>query len=162
MLGKWLRVVPELILPRVEPNAMKLPSVCSYESCHGRHFRHHHEIDKPLKNTEYEALVAQRYRYLRCKRTFRLYPAGVARAQVSQRVKGPSVILHILRLSYGTNSLALERSGVYICRSSVYEALQAAADNVPGLKHKDVFAGLQTPALANYLTSVKSNGCFSA
>ena len=49
----------KLILPRVEPSEMNLPSICPYESCQGRHFRHHQEVSKPLKDTEYDAVSAQ-------------------------------------------------------------------------------------------------------
>jgi transposase-like protein len=148
----------ELILPRVEPSEMNLPSICPYESCQGRHFRHHQEVDKPVKDTKYEAVFAQRNECLRCKRTFRLCPPGVTRAQTSQRVKGLSVMLYLLGLSYGATSLALEALGVYMCKSSVYEAVQAAAKKVPGLKRNQVFAGLRTPVLGGDLTSVKCNG----
>jgi transposase-like protein len=148
----------QLILPRVEPSEMTLPSICPYESCQGRHFRHHQEVGKPLKDTEYDAVSAQRYECLRCKRTFRLYPSGVTRAQTSQRVKGLGVMLYLLGLSYGATSLALEALGVYMCKSSVYEAVQAAAEKVPGMKGNEVFARLRTPALGGDLTSVKCNG----
>jgi transposase-like protein len=148
----------QLILPRVEPREMSLPSVCPYEDCQGRHFRHHQEVDKALKDTEHDWVVAQRYECLRCKRTFRVYPQGVTQAQTSQRVKGLGVMLYVLGLSYGATSLALEALGVYMAKSSVYEAVQAAAEKVPGLKHSEVFAGLRTPALGGDLTSVKCNG----
>ena len=148
----------QLILPRVEPSVMSLPSVCPHEDCQGRHFRHHQEVDKPLKDTEYDAVSAQRYECLRCERTFRLYPSGVTRAQTSQRVKGLGVMLYLLGLSYGATSLALEALGVYMCKSSVYEAVQAAAKKVPGMKRTEAFAGIRTPALGGDLTSVKCNG----
>jgi hypothetical protein len=148
----------QLILPRVEFSEMSLPAVCPYESCQGRHFRHHQEVDKPLKDTEYDSVFAQRYERLRCKRTFRLYPQGVTRAQTSQRVKGLGVMLYLLGLSYGASSLALEALGVYMCKTSVYEAVQAAAERVPGMKRREVFSGLQTSALGGDLTSVKCSG----
>lgn len=44
------------------------------------------------------------------------------------------------------------------CKTSVYEAVQAAAEKVPGLKRNEVFARLRTPALGGDLTSVKCNG----
>jgi len=148
----------QLILPRVEIGEMSLPCVCPYESCQGRHFRHHQEVEKPLKDTEYGSVFAQRYECLRCKRTFRLYPHGVTRAQTSQRVKGLGVMLYLLGLSYGATSLALEALGVYMCKTSVYEAVQAAAEKVPGMKRHEVFSGLQTSALGGDLTSVKCRG----
>jgi transposase-like protein len=148
----------ELTLPRVEPSEWKMPTICPHKGCQGRHFEHHQEVDKPLKDTTYGRVVARRYRCLRCKRTFRVYPQGVTRAQTSQRVKGLGVMLYLLGLSYGATSLALEALGVYMSKTSVYEAVQAAAEKVPGLKREEVFAGLRTPALGADLTAVKCNG----
>jgi transposase-like protein len=73
-------------------------------------------------------------------------------------VKGLGVMLYLLGLSYGATSLALEALGVYMSKTSVYEAVQAAAEKVPGLKQNEVLAGVQTPALGGDLTSVKCNG----
>ena len=148
----------ELILPRVDATEYKKVSVCPYEDCQGRHFEHHQKVDKPLKDTKYRAVWAHRYRCLRCRRTFRVYPQGVTRAQTSQRVKGLGVMLYLLGLSYGAVALALEALGVYMSKSSVYEAVQAAAEKVPGLRRNEVFGGLQTPAMGGDLTSVKCNG----
>jgi len=148
----------QLILPGVEPTAMNLPSVCPYQHCQGRHFRHHQQVNKAVKDTHYACVITDRYECLRCKRTFRVYPQGVTRAQTSQRVKGLGVLLYLLGLSYGAVSLTLEALGVYVCKSSVYEAVQAAAEKVPGLKRNEVFAGIRTPAMGSDLTSVKCNG----
>ena len=148
----------QLILPQVKPTEFKEPAVCPHKGCQGGYFEHHQEVDKALKDTTYGSVSAHRYRCLRCKRTFRVYPQGVTHAQTSQRVKGFAVMLYLLGLSYGATSLALEALGVYMSKSSVYEAVQAAAEKVPGLKRKEVFAGLRTPALGGDLTSVKCNG----
>jgi transposase-like protein len=69
-----------------------------------------------------------------------------------------AVLLYLLGLSYGAVSLALEALGVYMCKSRVYDTVQAVAEEVPGLKREQVFAGLKTPALGADLTSVKVNG----
>ena len=148
----------ELILPRVKPDELEQRLVCPHEGCQGRHFEHHQQVDKPLKDTEHRVVSAHRYRCLRCNRTFRVYPVGVTQAQTSQRVKGLSVMLYLLGLSYGATSLALEALGVYMSKSSIYEAVQAAAEKVPGMKRREVFAGLRTPALGGDLTSVKCSG----
>jgi len=87
-----------------------------------------------------------------------VYPQGVTRAQTSLRVKGLAVLLYLLGLSYGAVSLALEALGVYLCKSRVYDTVQAVAERVPGLKREQVFEGLRTPALGADLTSVKVNG----
>lgn len=148
----------QLILPRVEPGEVQMPTICPYDDCEGRHFRHHQAVKKPLKDTQYDSVTAHRYECLRCRRTFRLYPQGVTQAQTSQRVKGLAVMLYLLGLSYGATSLALEALGAYMCKSSIYEAVQAAAEKVPGMKRREVFRGLRTPALGGDLTSVKCHG----
>jgi hypothetical protein len=68
------------------------------------------------------------------------------------------VLLYLLGLSYGAVSLALDALGVYMCKTSVYEAVQAVAEKVPGLKRQAVFGGLRTPALGSDVTSVKCKG----
>lgn len=148
----------QLVLPQVEPTVITLPTVCPYEECQGMRFEYHQAVIKPVKDTVYLAVTAHRYRCLRCQRTFRVYPVGVTQAQVSRRVKGLAVMLYLLGLSYGAVSLVLEALGTYMSKTSVYEAVQAAAERVPGLKRQQVFAGLQTPALGGDVTSVKVNG----
>jgi transposase-like protein len=148
----------QLILPRVEPTNINVPSVCPHQDCQGRHFRHHQQVDKGLKDTRYTTVSAERCECLPCKRTFRVYPQGVTRDQMSQRAKGLAVLLYLLGLSYGAVSLALEALGVDMCKTSVYEAVQAVAEKVPGLKRQAVFGGLRTPALGGDVTSVKCNG----
>ena len=148
----------QMILPQVKPAELKAPEVCPCPGCQGRHFQFLQTVKKPVRDTVYEAVVAQRYRCLRCGKTFRVYPAGVSRSQVSQRVKGLGVMLYLLGLSYGAVSLALEALGVYLAKSSIYEAVQAAAAQVPGLKQASVFKGLKTPAMGADVTSVKCKG----
>jgi transposase-like protein len=148
----------QLILPRVDPTLFDMPSVCPVKGCQGKQFEHHQEVVKPLKDTKHEVVTAHRYRCLRCKQTFRVYPQGVTHAQTSQRVKGMAVLLYLLGLSYGAVSLTLEALGVYMAKSSVYEAVQAAAKKVPGLKRQEVLAGIRTPAVGSDLTSVKCKG----
>ena len=148
----------KLILPRVVPTAIKPPLHCSKEGCVGRHFQLHQVVDKSLRDTRYPEVDVHRYKCLRCGGTFRVYPQGVSRAQISLRVKGLGVLLYLLGLSYGAVSLALEALGVYMCKSGVYDAVQAVAERVPGLKREQVFEGLKTPALGADLTSVKVNG----
>jgi len=147
-----------LLLPRVEPSEMTAPTLCPYEGCEGRHFRFHQAVPKALRDTVYPEVRAQRYACLRCKKTFRVYPTGVTEQQTSQRVQGLAVMLYLLGLSYGAVSLALEALGVYLCKSRVYDVVQAAAERVPGLKREAVFEGLRTPAVGGDITSVKCNG----
>lgn len=148
----------QLILPRVVVTEFSLPTECPYADCQGRHFVHHQEVTKPVKDTLYDMVTARRYRCLRCQRTFRVYPQGVSHAQISQRVKGLAVMLYLLGLSYGAVSLALEALGIPIGKTTVYEAVQAAAAKVAGMKRQAVFADIRTPALGSDVTSVKCQG----
>ncbi len=148
----------QMILPRVEPEVLTVPPACPYPKCSGTHFRLHQEVVKPLRDTLYPHVTARRYQCLRCKRTFRRYPGGVSSAHTSQRVRGLAVMLYLLGLSYGAVSLVLEALGTYLCKSRVYDAVQAAAERVPGLKRQKVFEDIRTPALGGDLTSVKCNG----
>jgi len=45
-----------------------------------------------------------------------------------------------------------------MCKSRVYDAVQAAAGCVPGMKRGQVFENVRTPALGGDLTSVKVKG----
>jgi transposase-like protein len=148
----------KLILPRVGATEIQRPVQCAYHGCGGQHLRLHQVVRKPLRDTRYLEVEAYRYQCLRCGRTFRVYPKGVTGAQTSLRVKGLAVLLYLLGLSYGAVSLALDALGVYLCKSSVYDTVQAVAERVSGLKREQVFAGLKTPALGGDLTSVKVNG----
>jgi len=148
----------QMLLPKVEPDTFTLPTKCPYDGCPGTHFREHQEVAKAVRDTRYEHVTAWRYECLRCHRTFRVYPVGVTRAHVSLRVKGLAVMFYLLGLSYGAVSLVLEALGVYLCKSRVYEVVQAAAQRVPGLKRQQVFQDVRTPALGCDITSVKCNG----
>jgi transposase-like protein len=147
-----------LILPRVEPTPIIPPAQCPYSGCQGTHFRLHQEVAKSIQDSVYARVTAHRYECLRCHRTFRVYPRGVTRDQKSQRVKGLAVLLYLLGLSYGAVSLTLEALGVYLCKSRVYDTVQAMAKRVPGLKRREVFEGVRTPALGSDVTSVKCKG----
>ena len=147
-----------LILPVVKPGEFVLPTVCPRKGCTGSYFRFYQRVDKPLKDTVYPQVIAHRYQCLKCGRTFRVYPSGVTNAQTSQRVKGLAVLLYLLGLSYGAVSLTLEALGCYMCKSRVYDAVQAAAERVPGLRREAVFGDVRTPALGGDVTSVRCNG----
>ena len=148
----------QMLLPKVEPATFTLPTTCPRPGCPGTHFQERQEVNKAVRDMVHQQVVARRYACLRCGRTFRVYPLGVTRAQVSLRVKGLAVMFYLLGLSYGAVSLVLEALGVYVCKSRVYDVVRAAAQRVPGLKQRQVFEGIQTPALGCDLTSVKCNG----
>jgi transposase-like protein len=147
-----------LLLPKVDPKAMAVPSKCGYADCTGKRVQVHQPVTKALRDTLYQQIEVHRYRCLKCGRTFRVYPPGVSQAQSSERVKGLAVMLYLLGLSYGAVSLALDSLGVPLSKTRVYEMVQAVAARVPGLKREEVFQGVKTTALGGDLTSVKCAG----
>jgi len=147
-----------LLLAKVEPKALPIPSKCGYANCTSKQVRLHQPVKKALRDTVHQQVEAHRYRCLKCRRTFRVYPPGVTQAQSSERVKGLAVMLYLLGLSYGAVSLALGSLGVPLSKTRVYETVQAAAARVPGLKREEVFEGIKTQALGGDLTSVKCAG----
>lgn len=148
----------KLILPVVDPEQFEEPKRCRDVKCKGKHFLPWQAVPKKVRDSEYEAVTARRYKCLRCGRTFRVYPQGVQNGQVSQRVKGMAVMLYLLGLSYGAVELMLEALGVYLGKSSVYRAVQASAERVPGMKRTELLQGYRTRALGADLTSVKCKG----
>jgi hypothetical protein len=146
-----------LILPKVEPDNITRPTRCPKPNCRGNQLKFHQQVLKPLRDTAVHQVTAHRYRCLKCGHVFHVYPKGVTRDHTSQRVKGLAVLLYLLGLSYGATSLAMEALGIYLCKSRVYDTVQAAARRVKGLKRGEVFQDLKTPAVGGDLTSVKCN-----
>jgi transposase-like protein len=148
----------KLILPIVDNDRFIEPQKCYTPGCQGKYFQVRQEVSKALRDREYKTVMVQRYQCLRCGHTFRVYPQGVSRAHVSQRVQGMAVMLYLLGLSYGAVELMLEALGVYYSKTSVYRAVQAAGERVVGLKRSQIVSGYKTKAMGADLTYVKCNG----
>jgi len=148
----------KLILPRVDPSSIELPSECPHADCKSPYLRRFQVVKKRIRDTTEDEVEVWRCECLACGRTFRVYPEGVDRAQASLRLRGLGVMLYLLGLSYGATSLALDALGVYQSKSQVYEAVQSAARRVPGLRRAAVLGGIKTAAVGADLTSVKCKG----
>ena len=70
-----------IVLPKVTPEAITVPTRCAYAGCEGRKFHVRQQVAKALRDTVYHEVQVSRYQCLRCKRTFRVYPEGTTRAQ---------------------------------------------------------------------------------
>jgi hypothetical protein len=68
------------------------------------------------------------------------------------------VMLYLLGLSYGAVELMLGALGVFLSKTSVYRAVQAAGERVPGMKRNELLGGYQTKAMGADLTGVKCKG----
>ena len=147
----------KLILPVIEAEKYVHPTECP-NGCGGREFFLRQKVKKQVCDTTYEEVEAKRYGCLNCQRTFRVYPQGVNQKQFSQRAVGMAVMLYLLGLSYGAVVLMLEALGLWIGKTTVYEAVQAVAERVPGMKQANLLQDYRTPALGADLTSVKCKG----
>jgi transposase-like protein len=146
-------------LPQVKPDEYQMPEECRYEGCDGRHYKPHTQKgeDKPTRDLKIERVKAQRWRCLKCKRTFRVYPTGVSQDQQSDRLKALSVLLYVLGVSYGGVSDVLEAMGVGIGKTTVYRNVQAAGVASRG-KQRQERGGSARPVIGTDATFVKVQG----
>lgn len=122
-------------IPTLEPTVIQAPTVCPYEDCQGSYFKmHQDQCDKPVRDTKFEQVAAQRHKCLSCGRTHRVYPRGVSRAQQSDRLKGLSILFYILGISYRGVEDVLEALGFYLDHITVYRNIQAVGEQVQQLR----------------------------
>lgn len=122
-------------IPKVEPTVMGAPDVCPYPDCEGRYFRPHQQhCNKPLRDTKCSEVNAIRRECLLCHRTHRVYPKGVSKAHHSDRLKGLSVLLYLLGLSYGGVEDVLTALDCFLGRSTVWRNVQAGGEKVRKLR----------------------------
>jgi transposase-like protein len=150
-----------LILPPVQPGVYAAVERCPYTGCGGRQLLHWQAVPKPLRDTQLHDVVAQRYRCVRCGRTFRVYPAGVSHDQTSARLKGVAVMFYVQGMSYGAVAAALSALGWPLSKVAVYYAVQDAGAAVAGLRREAVGrGGGRVVGLGADLTSVRCRGAW--
>jgi transposase-like protein len=154
-------------LPKVQPSEIETPTRCPLPArqhpkrrCSGTHFKAHElHCRKPLRDTRHSQVVARRYRCLTCHRTFRVYPTGVSCDQQSDTLKGLSVLLYVLGLSYQGVADLLEALEYPLAKSTVDENVQAAGTKA--IELRKVWLKQQAgkvPALSLDFTHVKCKG----
>jgi hypothetical protein len=148
-----------LILPPVQPEVYPAVERCPSAGCEGEHFQHWQAVAKPLRDTVYREVIAQRSRCVRCGRTFRVYPLGVSHDQTSARLKGVAVMFYVLGMSYGAAATALSALGWPLSKVAVYYAVQESGAAVAGLRREAVArGGGRIVALGADLTGVRCAG----
>jgi transposase-like protein len=149
----------------VEPGVYELPERCPHPNCEGQHFtKHQDHCAKALRDPKHEAVEAQRYRCLRCGRTFRVYPKGVSQAQQSDALKAFSVLLYVLGLSYGGVSDALDAlqtllgKALFLSKTTVYRNVQASGQETRRLRRAWLQQGQRIRVIGADLTRVQCQG----
>ncbi len=99
------------------------PAACPYAGCGGGRVRRFQTVAKRVRGTA-GATTAQRFVCLVCRRTFRVYGAGIDRGSVPARIKQLAAGLHGLGLSYRDVGRALGVLGVTLGKSRI-QALAA-------------------------------------
>jgi transposase-like protein len=165
----------QVILPAVASRVEQTPTACRW--CGSRRVHAWQTVAKPLRDTRLDQVEAERWHCQACGRTFRVYPQGVSARQSSQRLQGTAVMLYLLGLSYGAVALALTALGHPLAKTTVYYAVQSAAERVPKRRRSGAVSGVKTsgqtdrtatspatpgipaiPALGADLTSVRVKG----
>ena len=128
-------------LPKLEPNAIQPPTRCPLKypktrrRCTGTRFKMHQaHCRKPVRDLRHTQVIAQRYRCLKCQRTFRVYPEGVSQDQLAASLKALSVLLYMLGISYQGVADLLESLLHPVCKTTVYHNVQAAGKKVRQLR----------------------------
>jgi transposase-like protein len=147
-----------LRLPEVKPDQFVVPKQCPKAGCKGQHFYPRQKVKKKVVDAKHKQVEVWRYQCGKCGHTFRVYPQGVGKQHISQRVSGLAVMLYILGLSYGAVAIVLESLGIGIGKTSVYRAVQAVAEKVPGMKQSHLLDGYRTEAVGADVTSVRCGG----
>ncbi|MCI0608222.1 MAG: hypothetical protein L0Z71_04070 [Anaerolineae bacterium] len=147
-----------LRLPEVKPDHIVIPKHCPTAGCNGKRFYPRQKVKKKVVDAKYKQVEAWRYQCGACEHTFRVYPQGVGKQHISQRVSGLGVMLYLLGLSYGAVAIVLESLGIGIGKTSVYRAVQAVAKKVPGMKQAHLLDGYRTRAVGADVTSVRCGG----
>ena len=147
-------------IPSVNPSVTKPPSVCPYDDCQGTYFKvHQKQCSKRVRDTQLDAVIVSRRKCLRCRRTHRVYVQGVTRAQQSDRLKGLSILLYLLGISYRGVEDLLEALGLSLDHSSVYRNVQEAGEQVRQLRNERwLQRGLSVEVVGGDLTYVKCQG----
>jgi len=146
-------------LPKVEPDRYDMPGTCPY-GCGGHYFKAHGlqgEV-KPLRDPQHQAVLCHRYACVRCGRSFRVYPRGVSGAQQSDRLKGMTVLLYVLGLSYGAVEDFTAAMGYAVGKTTVYNNVQEAGGAAREQQKRSVSQGGRRAVIGADGTYVKVKG----
>ena len=147
-------------LPKVEPGVYDKPERCPHEGCEGQHYKPHGTKGerKAIRDLEYQEVTSFRMRCLKCKRTFRVYPRGVSKAQQSDRMKAITVLLYVLGLSYGAVSDFIRALGQKVSKTTTYNNTQEAGKQARKRQRETVKRGGKRSVIGADGTYVKVKG----
>lgn len=146
-------------IPPVEPKVMEGPQECPNAGCESKWFKPHQQhCDKAVRDTQYDRVEVYRQKCQRCGRTHRVYPKGVSNAQQTDRLKGLSVMLYLLGISYRGVEDVLMALGFYLSHPTVWRNVQAAGENARRLRQAWLAQGGEVRVVGADLTYVRCKG----
>jgi transposase-like protein len=143
-------------LPPVEPNVYAPPPE-RCPCCGNPTFHSHGGKDKPIRDTRLDGVIVRRIQCPQCDKTVRLYPQGITARDQSERVRGFSVLLWLLGLSYRGVEDALAGLGVVLKKSQIWNNVQAVGERVRQLQEKRL-GQRRVRVLAGDCTHVRVHG----
>lgn len=110
-------------LPSVNPAPAVRPKQCPYCAC--EILQRWGAVHKPLRDTDFEGVQAYRFRCTGCTRTFRHYPEGVDRGDLSQRLRCLAAMAWRMGLSLRGVGIIFSAfgEGLRVSRMSVWRAV---------------------------------------
>ncbi len=117
-------------MPFVNPTPIVRPKECRH--CGSEILQRWGAVQKPLRDTDYEAVQAYRYRCTECRRTFRWYPEGVDAADMSQRLRCLAALAWSMGLSLRGVGIIFSAfgEGLRVGKSSVWRAVQEKGEEL--------------------------------
>lgn len=117
-------------LPSVNPTPLVRPKECRY--CSSEILQRWGGVHKPVRDTDFEGVQAYRYRCAECGRTFRHYPDGVDKADMSQRLRCLAALAWSMGLSLRGVGIIFRAfgEGLRVGKSSVWRAVQEKGEEL--------------------------------
>lgn len=115
-----------LAFPVVEAETEEQPKRCP--RCGGKRFHRHLRRRRAVRDTRLEEVGICQYQCGQCQRVVTVYPAGISRAQQTERLRMVSVTLYGLGLSYDKVSVVLQALGARLCKAWIWHNVQQAGE----------------------------------
>ncbi len=143
-------------IPRVEPTQYQAwPERCPV--CGNTTFHSHGFVDKPIRDTRFDQVRSHRIQCTACGHTRRVYPEGVTARDQSERLRGLSIFLWLLGVSYRGVADVLTGLGVRLGKSQIYNNVQQVGEKVRQLQEKRL-SQRRVRVLAGDCTHVRVKG----
>jgi len=122
-------------IPRVEPAQYQpWPERCP--RCGNSTFHSHGFVGKPIRHTRFDQVRPRRIQCTACGRTMRMYPEGVTERDQSERLRGLSIFLWLLGVSYRGVEDVLTALSADLKKSQIHDNVQEVGEKVRQLQEK--------------------------